>query len=311
MIDVVVLGGGHMGALHARVFAQAAPEHARVTGVYDIEPAVATRLAVARGVRAFETLALALEGAGLVVVATPSDTHRALAQAALSAGRAVLVEKPVCTNVTDALALRAAQRRAGRPVLVGHSERFNPVVLALRERVRGRGIRRVTCRRMGTARAREHVLLNLAVHDLDLGRVLLGEALTLRAARGDGDAVHALLVGGTGELVLHADQCASERCRTIDVELDDGEVLRGDLLRSTLAVDGRVTAIPSREPLLLQAQAVLSELGAPVEAAARAADLHDGLAAVTLAGDGVDLVDLSSRWAPKVDKVDGVPIAKG
>ncbi len=280
MIDVVILGGGHMGALHARAFAEAAPRAARVVGVYDVDAAVARKLAAARDVRAFETLADALGAAELVVVAAPTDAHRPLAQAALFAGRAVLIEKPACATAADAAALRAAEQRAKVPVFVGHSERFNPVVLGLRERLAGRALQRLRCERFGTAtRAKEHVLLNLAVHDLDLAAVLAPGPLMVRHARGDHGAVELVLDRPGFELEVSASQRANERRRTI-AAASDGERFEGDLLAQTLAVGGVAVPLSTGEPLVLQARAVLAALGAPVESEAAPAALADGLLAI-------------------------------
>jgi predicted dehydrogenase len=265
MIDVVILGGGHMGTLHARVFGTASPENARVVGVFDIDPTRST----------FATLAEALDAADLTVVATPIDTHRALAQAALFAGSAVLVEKPVCGSTEDAQALDRAQRRSGRPVFVGHSERFNPVVVALRTRVDGRRVRQVTLERLAVdTRAAAHgVAVNLAVHDVDLARTFLGGTMLVRSASGD-------LEGGTGSATIHASQRALLRQRKITVDVDEDRY-EGDLLGGTLRGPDGAIQIGTAEPLMLQARGILSELGGEGESGC--ATLADGIAALEIA----------------------------
>ena len=73
-----------------------------------------------------------------VSIACPSELHVEVALAALDAGKHVLVEKPIATNLPDALRMRGAAREAGRKLMVGHVERFNPAVAKLRDRARAR-----------------------------------------------------------------------------------------------------------------------------------------------------------------------------
>lgn len=61
----------------------------------------------------------------LVVIATPNDSHAPLAQAALAAGRHVVVDKPLATDDTDAVALAQLARGAGRLLSVFHNRRWD------------------------------------------------------------------------------------------------------------------------------------------------------------------------------------------
>lgn len=285
MIDVVILGGGHMGALHARVFA-AAPG-ARVAGVFDIDHDAANRVAQQRGISTFATLTEALDAADLAVVATPIESHRALAQAALFAGCAVLVEKPVCGTAADATALVRAQKRSGRPVFVGHSERFNPVIVALRGLVGDSSVRRLELERFAPrSRASAHpVAINLAVHDVDLARAFLGGTLLVQGARGEHDEIAIDLAGGGGRATVRTSQRATVRQRSITLDLDDATYV-GDLLGLSLEGPDGPVALAAAEPLALQARAIVTAMsGGP----AAVATLADGVAALHLALAAEDL----------------------
>lgn len=67
-----------------------------------------------------------------VIVMTPNSTHRALTIAALSAGKHVLVTKPIATRSEDAVEMIAAARRAGRILMVGHQSRRHPAIREMR-----------------------------------------------------------------------------------------------------------------------------------------------------------------------------------
>jgi predicted dehydrogenase len=116
-------------------------------------------------------------GAEAIVVATPAATHRNLVERCLALGRSVLVEKPLATTVTDADALAAAASSArsdGVIVTVGHVERFAWLAAAGSVAV-GAPIATSRVSRRPARVTDVGVLLDLAVHDIDLVRHLTGE----------------------------------------------------------------------------------------------------------------------------------------
>jgi UDP-N-acetylglucosamine 3-dehydrogenase len=125
-----------------------------------------------------------------VSVACPSSLHCEVALAALEQGLHVLVEKPIATTLPDALRMRAAARDAGRKLMVGHVERFNPAVAKLRDLVRaGRlgDVFRIQATRVGPSPLAEPdtgVILDLASHDLDVMQFVLGQDITQVIATG-------------------------------------------------------------------------------------------------------------------------------
>jgi UDP-2-acetamido-3-amino-2,3-dideoxy-glucuronate N-acetyltransferase len=79
-------------------------------------------------------------GIDAVAIATPSRTHGELVRAALEAGKAVLVEKPMCTDLAQAHALNALAERRRRVLMVGHLLLYHPAFVALRDFVSNGGI---------------------------------------------------------------------------------------------------------------------------------------------------------------------------
>ena len=118
-----------------------------------------------------------------VSVACPSELHAPVALEALAAGLHVLVEKPIATTLPDALRLRGAAIEAGRKLMVGHVERFNPAVAKLRELVAGGRLGRIYrahATRVGPLPARiqdSGVAIDLATHDLDVMQHVLGASI--------------------------------------------------------------------------------------------------------------------------------------
>jgi predicted dehydrogenase len=83
------------------------------------------------------------------------------------------VEKPIASDVAEGNSIIAAARRAGVTLMVGHVERFNPAVEAIKEAIHGEDILSIAITRVGPFPPRMSnvgVVIDLAVHDIDLIR---------------------------------------------------------------------------------------------------------------------------------------------
>ena len=112
-------------------------------------------------------------GVDAVTIAAPTHLHRDLALACIEQGVHVLVEKPIAPSVEEGRAIIAAARRARVVLMVGHVERFNPTVEAIKEAIRGEDILSIAITRVGPFPPRMSnvgVVIDLAVHDIDLIR---------------------------------------------------------------------------------------------------------------------------------------------
>jgi len=129
-IPIAVVGTGALGSIHTRILASL-PE-AQLVGIVDPDRETADRVAAQ-----WKTESLRMEDLfGRVkacVIATPTSTHRAVAEPLLLGGISCMVEKPLCRTIEEGEALVAAAESTGATLMVGHVERFNPVVLALLE----------------------------------------------------------------------------------------------------------------------------------------------------------------------------------
>jgi predicted dehydrogenase len=126
MIRVAVIGVGHLGQHHARIFA--AMDQVQLIAVVDTNRERADEIAAANGTRPVYAAADIIGGVDAVTVAVPTDAHVDVAMPFLDAGVSVLVEKPMAHTVAEADALVAAARKSGATLAAGHTERFNPAV---------------------------------------------------------------------------------------------------------------------------------------------------------------------------------------
>jgi predicted dehydrogenase len=175
-MNVLLVGLGRWGEKHLRVL--------RELGATVWVADVATerrRWAVGRGVEptyAVEDYRAALERVDAVDVVTPADSHLAIAETCLRAGKPCFVEKPLTRTAEEGRRLAAIAAETGRIVQVGHIFRFHPVTAVLAETLRaGRigAVRYATGRFSGFKRPRTDVgvFQTDGIHYVDLFRVLL------------------------------------------------------------------------------------------------------------------------------------------
>ena len=129
-----IIGCGRHGERYLRHLAQGDVDGAVPAALWRRDKPAADALAKQYGVRAhasWEAL-IADPGVDAVIVATPPGAHPAPIAAAVAAGKSVLTEKPLASTLADALALRDALP-AGAPVMLAHTLRFSPALLAARD----------------------------------------------------------------------------------------------------------------------------------------------------------------------------------
>lgn len=131
MIKVGLLGAGRIGKVHAKSID--ADPRSQLVAVSDVNLEGAQQLAAAYGASARTTADIIADPAiDAVLIATSTDTHAQLIEAAALAGKAVLCEKPVDLNLDTALACQAVVAQAGRPVMIGFNRRFDPNFAAVK-----------------------------------------------------------------------------------------------------------------------------------------------------------------------------------
>ncbi|MCH8852195.1 MAG: Gfo/Idh/MocA family oxidoreductase [Planctomycetes bacterium] len=128
--QTVVVGVGHMGVHHARVYSEL-PE-SKLVAIVDIDLKRAQEIAQKYdGCNAYSRIDEVKDRIDAASVAVPTIYHREVAEPLLARGIAVLVEKPIAPDVAEATALLECAEKYNALLQIGHSERFNPVVMAL------------------------------------------------------------------------------------------------------------------------------------------------------------------------------------
>lgn len=293
-----VIGVGHLGQHHARLYASA-PDTTLV-GVVDQDGERASVIAQNHRTQAFRSLPEFLKQVDVVSIAVPTSDHYAVAKVCLQARKHVLVEKPIAVLPSEAQDLVGLASRHGCTLQVGHSERFNPIMPLMRSHIHRPML--FECHRLGTYSERGtdvDVVLDLMIHDIDLllscnpgpveavwatGGVLLSSSNDIASARirfRNGCVAQLTASRISPKAVRHWRVFQPNGCVTIDFQSRQGTVG----CRS-VASGGKPTMVmeeiqaDNAEPLKLQLESFLHavrERSCPVVSG------EDGAAAVELA----------------------------
>ena len=162
-----VVGVGHIGKNHARLYAEIAGGH--FTAIYDTDRAVAEQRAAEFNVKAVASLDEFAEMIDAASIATPTNTHFEIARDLLTRDKHLLVEKPIADDTARASELAELAASRGLVLQVGHVERFNPVLSALEKRLTNP--RFIEAHRLSPYPNRSTdigVVLDLMIHDLEI-----------------------------------------------------------------------------------------------------------------------------------------------
>jgi UDP-N-acetylglucosamine 3-dehydrogenase len=246
MVDIALIGAGAMGANHFRT--SASLRDARISAIVDHDIERARALASDTGVMVTDDLTKVVGNVDAAIIATPTPTHTDLALQLLASGVHVLVEKPIADDLSRARAVVQAAAEAGLTLMVGHVERFNPVILEF-EQLLDRPLFFEAARVSPyTDRITDGVVLDLMVHDIDIVlslarssvRSVTARTLCVRGSRED--AAWAIIEFDNGMVAqLTASRLGQDKIRSMSVTEAD-RVLRADLIKQDLSIH-RVTSV--------------------------------------------------------------------
>ena len=174
-LRIGIIGAGHFGRFHA--LKVKASTRAVLAGLYDPQPDRAAAIGREAGGPALALPEL-LAACDAVIVASPAETHFDLAAQALTAGRHVLVEKPMAATLDEADRLAALAHERGVVLQVGHLLRYSAEHRAISSRITRplyiEATRIAPYKPRGTDVS---VILDLMIHDLDLVLALVNSPI--------------------------------------------------------------------------------------------------------------------------------------
>jgi len=261
-----VIGAGVFGGYHARQYARL--PGVTFSGVYDVHPDRAAKVAMPLGGRAFADLGEFLAAVDVVTVASPATHHADQALAAIAAGKHVYVEKPIGVSVAEADKVSVAAAAKGLVVACGHQERVVFRAMGLLDVPEQPLLLEALRHGPPSDRSRDvSAVLDLMIHDIDLclaiaaAQPVTAEAEGARGPDGVWDAIRAEVSFDSGfAAVLDVSRLAEARKRTMRIVYPSGEV-EIDFMARTF----RNTTPFALNPDFAETPAASDPLGASVE----------------------------------------------
>ena len=166
-IKVAVIGTGHLGSIHARIYKEI--PSCVLIGVCDTDQARLKEISGSLGVPGYADYRELFGKADAVSIATPTRLHHQVAADCLSQGLHTLVEKPFTTTLEEADSLIRQARERDLILAVGHIERFNSAFTATQKLIRQPKF--IECHRLSPFPNRSldvGVVLDIMIHDIDI-----------------------------------------------------------------------------------------------------------------------------------------------
>jgi predicted dehydrogenase len=297
-IRVAVIGVGALGRHHARILG--ALDGVELAGVVDINEARAREIGGVVNAPWATSAAEMMGRVDAVTIAVPTESHLSVAIPFLQRGTAVLVEKPLARDPGEARQMMDVAAASGAVFGVGHTERFNPAVAAVRPLLDHP--RFIEVHRLGAFPDRSldiDVVFDLMIHDLDVvlsivpSEVVAVEAVGVAVLTAKPDIANARLKFASGCIAnITASRISKDRVRKIRIfqrdaylsvdyaaqEVERWRLVKGD--GAMPAIDGGKLQVLQEEPLkreLADFVAAVREKRAPGVTGA------DGLRAIELA----------------------------
>ncbi len=279
MIRAGVIGLGAMGKHHTRIYSELS--EVELVGVADLNNELASTIAQEYGTKPFtdykELLRLDLD---VVNIAVPTSLHRDVSLAAANAGAHILVEKPIANTARNAFEIIDKCEQKGVKLMVGHIERFNPIIPVIKKRMANVNIISIDITRVGPLPPRIKdvgVVIDLAIHDIDLIRYLTNsefrriQSLVTRNLTNDREDVALLSFETANGILCHitANWLTPFKVREISIAakeklikgwLIDQKVSEYERYQEDDSYTIRELAVPYGEPLKLEIEAFLSAI---------------------------------------------------
>lgn len=312
MLNVGLLGAGRIAGVHATAISSH-PE-STLAAISDVIPENASKLASQYGSTARTTEEIISDEAiNAVLIATSTDTHSDLIEAATAAGKAVLCEKPVDLGLERARACQKMVVPTNMPVMVGFNRRFDPHFAAIKKAVDANDIGKIELLAITSydpspppveyIKVSGGLFRDMMIHDFDMANFILGEPpQTVTAVGsclvdpaigevGDVDTAAVTLSYADGRIAtIRNTRRAGYGDQRLEVQGSQGMLQVGNLVEN-LMVKSTATGVTSAKPVLFFLErympAYAAEWNAVVDAVVNSkavpVSLEDGVMALAMA----------------------------
>tara|TARA_R110002051_G_scaffold222630_1_gene286178 strand:- start:2966 stop:3925 length:960 start_codon:yes stop_codon:yes gene_type:complete len=166
MLNVGVLGAGHLGKIHLRLLNQS--EKYNLIGFYDPDAINGKKVADEFGYTYYDNINTLIDAVDVIDIVTPTLSHFDCAKKAIEKGRHIFIEKPITNTLEEAEELLFLEKKHKIKGQVGHVERFNPAFTAVKDNIHNPMF--IETHRLAEFNPRGTdvpVVLDLMIHDID------------------------------------------------------------------------------------------------------------------------------------------------
>lgn len=312
MLKVGLLGAGRIAGVHATAIT--ANAGSTLAAVSDFVPDNAERLAAQYGSTARTTdEIIADDSIGAVLIASSTDTHSDLIEAATAAGKAVLCEKPVDLSLERARACQAAAAKNGQPVMIGFNRRFDPHFAALKAALDAGEVGSAEMLAITSydpapppieyIKVSGGLFRDMMIHDFDMANFIMGQAPVSVSAvgsclvdpaigeAGDVDTAAVTLTYADGRIAtIRNTRRAGYGDQRVELQGSEGMLQVGNL-NENLLVKSSASGVTSAKPVLFFLERYMPAYAAEWNAFVNAVEtgsampvtLEDGVAALAMA----------------------------
>jgi len=167
MLNVGVLGAGHLGKIHLKLLQQS--DKYNLVGFFDPSTENAQNVASEFGYTSFDSVTDLIDAVDIVDIVTPTLSHFDCAKEAIIKGKHIFIEKPITNTVIEAETIRTLVSQEHVKGQVGHVERFNPAFTAVKDMIQSPMF--IETHRLAEFNPRGTdvpVVLDLMIHDIDI-----------------------------------------------------------------------------------------------------------------------------------------------
>lgn len=174
-LRIAIVGCKNMGKKHLNCLRNNFADRVRVVGILNSTTESTQKTARELEVEALESLEkISKRKIDAVIISTPPENHYETAKILLEKGMPLLIEKPLTTDVEQSYELLQIAKQKEVPVLVGHTENYNPAVMKLKEILdcSVKSIAAIRTSQNGGVKD-THIISELMIHDLAIVNSLL------------------------------------------------------------------------------------------------------------------------------------------
>lgn len=250
MIKIGVIGAGNMGKNHIRCINDLKNDF-ELVGFTDKLESNIKFVEEKYGIKYFENIEELLSKVDAVTIAAPSSLHKEIGMLAAKNKVHALIEKPIALNKNDADELCEEFKKNNVKLMVGHIERYNPVITELKKILENEQIIAIDAKRCSPYDPRiadTNVIYDLMIHDIDIIFNFLNtspisslntSAVKVKSNRAD--YVQALVSHENGSISsVIASRATEDKIRKINIHTKNCYIV-ADLLNKTLTVSRKTS----------------------------------------------------------------------